>query len=911
MTERQHPDPDYAVLRMVLAHIGAMERPLVQWLAEMEAIDRCIFQRLHDAWIDRFGARVVSTFGLAGCAALLRDNLVREYVPLRACMMPDLIGRDRLPCPPEWFRRYADEAVINSFGFPISSQLPAASKTSSIVYTRNSMLRYVGFFSSKEPCLPDEAWFDQAAQDERTTRHELPHLFWLCRDVLARLDPATPIAEASERLDALMTPDAARPSARTLAVFRKRLSEARGRDELAFVGGLVREAALVGEDRELFAVYEHPPLYRAVILPRLASLVAGLVARTGSVRGVAETIMRVPGRLVFERARMRAPGVMVFGTDGDTGRYGVRNQYAWSVPNVLRGCLAMIAAAADPDDVVWLVPLAERAMARENVALFNRLVRTMGLIGTQATVRGLAVMRRRCRHSIMRGQIEAALGEAASAAGLTIAEAEEIAALDHGLDDRQTRRQTLADGHVAILRLDATGKPHVGYEAPGGAPLARLPAAVKQDAASRAALATLKADVKALAAELAVHRFRLERSWLSGQEWAASAFAERLLGQPVLGWLARRQIWTVADPGGAVRTCLLMEGGAVLAADGNAAAPPDPAAVLSLWHPLHATGHDMVVRWRRTLARLAIAQPIRQAWRETYVVTEAEHETSPDSRRYALRVLHQAQAIELARPRGWETRTLVPHIPSSESPPWMLPVPGFGVCAELRTAGVGAMALRGAPFTHVVTDRVRFRVVEDRGDWRRDGGRKLRITDTPVRLGDVDPVVFSEVMRDVDLLVSVAATTLDVGPEDLMLVPDIGAWRRQAGLAVVPLPQEPHFGGVAATRREVLGAILPELVPAGAVELRERHAIVHGKRHEYEVHLGSGDVLVMPHQRQLVLPLRAPAGAPEPPRLLLALHDDVRLHAIVDTILMLARDDRIRDQGVLAQLETLREFGQT
>ena len=422
-------------------------------------------------------------------------------------------------------------------------------------------------------------------------------------------------------------------------------------------------------------------------------------------------------------------------------------------------------------------------------------------------------------------------------------------------------------------------------------------------------LATLKADAKALAAELAVHRFRLERSWLTGQEWAATAFAERLLGQPVLGWLARRQIWTVADPGGALRTCLFMEDGAVLDADGNAAAPPDPAAVLSLWHPLHAIGPDMVARWRRTLARLAIAQPIRQAWRETYVATEAEHESSPDSRRYALRVLHQAQAIELARPRGWETRTLVPHIPSSESAPWMLPVPGFGVCAELRTAGVGAMELRGAPFTHVVTDRVRFRVVEDRGDWRRDGGRKLRVTDTPVRLGDVDPVVFSEVMRDVDLLVSVAATTLDVGPEDLMLVPDIGAWRRQAGLAVVPLPREPHFGGVAATRREVLEMILPELVPAGAVELRERHAIVHGKRHGYEVHLGSGDVLVMPHQRQLVLSLRAPAETPEPPRLLLALHDDVRLHAIVDTILMLARDDRIRDQGVLAQLETLRDVG--
>ena len=240
----------------------------------------------------------------------------------------------------------------------------------------------------------------------------------------------------------------------------------------------------------------------------------------------------------------------------------------------------------------------------------------------------------------------------------------------------------------------------------------------------------------------------------------------------------------------------------------------------------------------------------------------------------------------------------------------MLVVPGFGCCAELRTAGVGAQQLRGAPFTHVVTDRVRFRVVEDRGDWRRDGARRLTVTDTPIRLGDVDPVVFSEVMRDVDLLVSVAATTLDVDPEDLLLVPEIGEWRRQAGLAAVPLPpREPHFGGVARTRRELLRAILPELVPAGAVELGERHLLVHGRRHRYEIHLGSGDVLVLPFRRQLVLSRPPPPETPEPPRLVLPLHDDVRLHAIVDTILMLVRDDRLRDKTVLAQLDALRRPG--
>ena len=181
----------------------------------------------------------------------------------------------------------------------------------------------------------------------------------------------------------------------------------------------------------------------------------------------------------------------------------------------------MIAAAADPEDLAWLTPMAERAMAHERVGRFNRVVRAAGLIGTPASVRSLALMRRRCRHATMRGQLEAALGDAATAAGLTIAEAKESAALDHGLDGRQTRREALAAGHVAILRLGGTGRASLGYEAPDGKPLTRLPAAVRDEASSRSTLATLKADAKALAADLAVHRFRLERSWLTGQTWSA------------------------------------------------------------------------------------------------------------------------------------------------------------------------------------------------------------------------------------------------------------------------------------------------------------------------------------------------------------------------------------------------------
>lgn len=762
--------------------------------------------------------------------------------------------------------------------------------------------------------IPDRAWFDQAIIDEMTVPHELPRLFWLCLEVLRRLNPATPVEDADPWLDTLMTPDTLRPSSTRLKAFRERLGQPDGSEKLEFARDFVREACLVNTEIEsgsaylpLVSLIRCPRLYRAVVLEKLSARIAARVRAVGSIQDVAAGYAReCLEKEGFRHSMWLVSDLMCMDGNQDVRRFGVRNHWAWSIPHVMRGCLSMIAAAGDPGDVEWLVSCAEQIAERSiDVGGFNRIVRTVGLIGGLQAVRQLARLKRRVRHSVMLGQIDAALADASAASGLTITEAEEYAAADWGLEDDQTRRETLAEGYFAVLQLGPTGSPRITYEDAAAKPIGRLPPSVKDEARTRTVLTALKADRKALAADMAVHRFRLERSWLNGEAWRAEAFRERWLDHKLLRWFALRQIWTVTDPAGTDRTCLILGDGTTLDADGNAAPPLPAGAIVRLWHPITATGTDLTARWRRTVQHLDITQPIRQAWREIYTLTQSERETSPDSRRYALRVLHQFQAIALGRPRGWRIRTLVAHLPSSESESWMLLIPGYGLCAEFRTAGVGAFdqGHEGPGFRHILTDRVRFRLLKDRGDWRRDGARKLTITETPVRLDEIEPIVFAEVMRDLDLFVSTASTTMDVDPDALLLAPEIGAWRRQAGLAEMPLPREPHFGNVALMRREILETILPDMVPHGAVTLENRHAIVHGRRHDYEVHLGSGDVFLLPQRHQLVLPSRSRPEPAEPPRFCLPLHDDPRLHVVVETILMLTRDDKIRDKALLAQLE--------
>src|SRR5690606_1795740 len=84
----------------------------------------------------------------------------------------------------------------------------------------------------------------------------------------------------------------------------------------------------------------------------------------------------------------------------------------------------------------------------------------------------------------------------------------------------------------------------------------------------------------------------------------------------------------------------------------------------------------------------------------------------------------------------------------------------------------------------------------------------------PLQLKDVPPRVFSEVMRDVDLIVSVAHRG-EVDPE--------------ASASTVEMR--------AALIRETC-----ELLGLDNVEVKDSHALITGQLNEYTVHLGSGIV---------------------------------------------------------------------
>ena len=178
--------------------------------------------------------------------------------------------------------------------------------------------------------------------------------------------------------------------------------------------------------------------------------------------------------------------------------------------------------------------------------------------------------------------------------------------------------------------------------------------------------------------------------------------------------------------------------------------------------------------------------------------------------------------------------------------------------AEGLSARVGF--LQGA-FTPAEVEGLTIEAVAftKRGEWK------------PLKLEEIPPHIFSEVMRDLDLVVSVA-----------------------------------HAGGVdpesSASSIESRAALIREttaLLSLDNVQLSDKHVIVDGKLANYNVNLGSGVVHKQPGGALCIIPVHSQHRG----RIFLPFVDnDPKTAEIVSKVILLAKDEQIKDPTILEQI---------
>jgi hypothetical protein len=524
----------------------------------------------------------------------------------------------------------------------------------------------------------------------------------------------------------------------------------------------------------------------------------------------------------------------------------------------------------------------------------NAAIRALGAMSGLQGIMQLRRLSRRVRHVTARRLIDQALTTSAIRAGLSREDLDELVVPDYGLVDGRLRMEL--GGYAAELVVKGPREVEVRWFKADGTPLRSVPAAVKRE--HKDEVKTLKRTADDIAAALLVHRDRIDGLFLADRSWPLPVWRERYLDHPLLSVLARRLIWWFGE-GEGTRAGAWLDGRTVDANDRPLDGLTDETRV-RLWHPI-GVEPEGVLAWRTWLERHAVRQPFKQAHREVYLLTDAELATGTYSNRFAAHILRQHQFNSLCAARGW--RNTLRLMVDDTYPPASKDLPAWGLRAEFWVEGAGTEygvdTTEAGTYLYVVTDQVRFyrtgapqRVAHAWGggyEPARNAG-----PDTPLPLTEVPALVFSEVMRDVDLFVGVASvandpTWQDGGPDGRYL----DYWQRYS------------FGDLSAsaqTRRAVLERLLPRLKIAERCTLSDKFLVVRGELRTYKIHLGSGNILMEPNDQYLCIVPNRRAEVDAPDTAFLPFEGDGTLAVILSKAFLLADDRAIKDPTITRQI---------
>ncbi len=537
------------------------------------------------------------------------------------------------------------------------------------------------------------------------------------------------------------------------------------------------------------------------------------------------------------------------------------------------GSLAGAALAALEE---WAMRPAEEPPVREELASKSdseSLASSHAPDASAAAVVELTRLATRVSHRSFRRRIERALSTAAERRGVARAELEELATPDFGLTGVGTLAVEIG-GCIGRLSIAPTARVTEGWERPGGRVLGSVPADARS--ADPDGVARFRERARTLRGAASAVRDRLESLLVSARSWELEAWRQRYLVQPLVGAIAQNLIWAFRLPDG-VRLGIPRDG-KLVDVSGERLYGFRESTEVRLWHPIGCAA-DAVGRWRDVLVEEEITQPFKQAFREVYVLTDAELRTRLYSNRFAGHIVKQHQFARLAKARGWEYSLAGRWTFGNGTAAKILPE--WGIRAEFWVDPIrddDAYSDRGAAL-YLSTDQVRF--------------ARTDAPDAELELLDVPALVFTEVMRDVDLFVGVASIGSDPGWTDGALAHRFGDYWR--GFSFGALTE------AAQSRRELLARLLPRLEVGRRSRIDGRFLVVRGDLRTYKIHLGSGNVLMEPNDQYLCIVEDRGAGS-SVPAARLPYEGDPTLSLILSKAILLADDRSIRDATIRQQI---------
>jgi len=505
-------------------------------------------------------------------------------------------------------------------------------------------------------------------------------------------------------------------------------------------------------------------------------------------------------------------------------------------------------------------------IGQRNKALGNACTVALARMGTQAAISELIRLRDKNKYPSTKVAIEKKLEQIAAAKNITLSELEAKSLPDFGFDAEGCVEETLGE-FTALIQIGPS-RANLQLFGKDGKPRKTIPKAVRDN--FKKEITELKKKTKDMSAVLAGQLTALEQSWLNDLSWPAADWQALYLEHPVRIQMTRSLIWSLSH--NSKTTAFMADETKLVDMSGTVVKLPKDG-IVTLWHPVNEAP-DTVLQWRKVIEGRKITQPIRQAHRELYVLTDAERNTDIYSNRFAAHVVRQYQFKALCGARLW-SYTVQGQWDSYNIPVKTLRAHNMIVEYHVEAAVEDEVSDTGI-YMYLATDQVRF-FSEDR---------------TQLRLVDIPPIVFSEVMRDVDLFVAVTSVANDPNWSDGGPDGRFGQyWVRQAF---------GDLGETAKMRKTLIEGLIPKLAIKDKLKVTEKYLEVQGHKHKYQIHFGSGNIMIMPDNRYLCI-VRGSKPRDEG-KIYLPFEGDTMLSIILSKAMLLVNDNKITDKTIISQI---------
>lgn len=353
----------------------------------------------------------------------------------------------------------------------------------------------------------------------------------------------------------------------------------------------------------------------------------------------------------------------------------------------------------------------------------------LAAIGTDVTLTYLNGIAEKVKFKGLQQRAQQKVAQLAEARGLSREELADRLVPDLGLDDNGSLQLDFGE-RTFTVGFDEQLKPYV--KDAEGARLKDLPKPTKKDDAEKAQAAderwkALKKDAKAAAS---IQVLRMELGMCGKRRWTPEAFQQCFVEHPLLIHVVRRLVWGTYDAQDKLLATFRVAEDRTFADRNDDAWALAGATRIGIPHPLELDAQTAAA-WGQVFSDYELLQPFSQLGRPVYTPTPEELKAVELKRVEGLKV-PTGKVLGLEQ-RGWRrgapqdagvTCWMEKQLPGGREL-WLDLDPGLftGYLSESPEQTLGPATLR------------------TQGSWRRDG---------QIPLGELDPIVFSELVRDLE-----------------------------------------------------------------------------------------------------------------------------------------------------------------